>query len=403
MKKGKLLLSLGDFPFPARKNGYSIRYFPIIEHFSKLYDMEALVFCDWPVGDEHVEFASKYFSKISIFHRQNVSLNIWRKLLIRLIAFLPGAKPYECVRYDQKLIDEFLAGRYAGRRFDLVVCASVSMVESVQSYVAANRWCLDVIDSPYALSSRVAKGFLQRDDAFLMGVWERKIVKSVDCACYISPLDRQIGCGNNFDSEKIKVIPNGVYLEDLTSDRVHFEGLTIGYLGHMGYEPNILAAERLYRLFKQVQRAVPDLRLVIIGRDPDDRILALAQDSAVTVTGTVDNIWPFVNAMDFFVFPMITGSGQQNKLLEAMAAKKAVISTNLGNSGVGAIHKHSILVADSDEEIISAMNQLLQNVQMRDEIAISGFSFVKEKYSWPAVFNVLEHSIFEMPKDIPNI
>ncbi|RYZ94405.1 MAG: glycosyltransferase, partial [Moraxellaceae bacterium] len=194
------------------------------------------------------------------------------------------------------------------------------------------------------------------------------------------------------------VIPNGVYLSDVVEEKVSFDGPSVGYLGHMGYTPNIRAAKRLYVLFKQAQKHIPNLFLVIIGRDPSPEILALADDPQVLVTGTVENIWPYVQGVDLFVFPMETGSGQQNKLLEAMAVGKPVISTTLGNSGVRAVHRESVVLADTDEELCNALIEFMSAPEKRTQLGMSGKDFVIRTYAWPSVFRQLNETLFRTVK-----
>jgi polysaccharide biosynthesis protein PslH len=164
----------------------------------------------------------------------------------------------------------------------------------------------------------------------------------------------------------------------------------------MGYPPNIRAAKRLFKILKLAQKSIPELMLVIVGRDPSAEILELENDSSVLVTGSVDNIWPYVKAIDLMVFPMETGSGQQNKLLESMAVGKPVISSALGNSGVGATHGKNIIIADSDEEFAQAICTLTQNPEQKEDLGAQAEQFVHSKYSWPSIFKQLEKSIFSL-------
>src|SRR5690606_18063725 len=110
-------------------------------------------------------------------------------------------------------------------------------------------------------------------DAWMVKRWERNLLAQVEHACYISRLDRQLGAGDHIDKDKIKVIPNGLFLQDHTEEKIHYPFSTIGYLGHMGYPPNIKAALRLYNIFASHKNGLPNTKLVIIGRDPAPEIL----------------------------------------------------------------------------------------------------------------------------------
>ena len=78
----------------------------------------------------------------------------------------------------------------------------------------------------------------------------------------------------------------------------------------------------------------PDVRLVIVGRNPHFRIQALSQLDRVEITGWVDSVLPYLQTATVFVAPLRMGSGTRLKILEAMAAGCAVVTTSLGASGL---------------------------------------------------------------------
>src|SRR4029079_1233690 len=92
---------------------------------------------------------------------------------------------------------------------------------------------------------------------------------------------------------------------------------------------------------------LPELSLYIIGSNPVDSVRALGKKPGVTVTGTVDDIWPYVNAIDLFVFPLWKGTGLKNKVLEAMYAKRPVVTTRIGNEGIDAVSGRDLVICDS--------------------------------------------------------
>jgi glycosyltransferase involved in cell wall biosynthesis len=402
VKKSRLLLCLGDFPFPARKSGYSIRYYPIIQHFSSHFDIDIFATIYWAVADEDLQAARGFCKNVAIYRHQKTAPSLFKKVLTRIKSFIPGSIPFDFINYDQLQMDDFFAKSYSKEHYDLVVCASITLVNTVKKHANFDRLTLDVIDSPYALKLRGANNLIMKIDALLIRYWEQKTIAAVDHASYISPLDRQLGCGHNPPSH-VSVIPNGVYLDDSINASKSFGSLSIGFLGNMAYTPNIQAAKKLYILFKQLQTSFPELKLIIIGRDPVNEITDLAADPNVVITGTVDNIWPYIYGVDLFVFPMMTGSGQQNKLLEAMAARKPIISTSLGNSGVGAIDGTDIIIADTDNSIMEKIQNLLESPESRKKLGDLAYDFVMSKYAWSSVFNKLKCTLFFDKNDTSKI
>ena len=109
----------------------------------------------------------------------------------------------------------------------------------------------------------------------------------------------------------------------------------IVFTGAMNYPPNIVAADFLARLLLPRVRTVrPDTQLVIVGREPDPRVLGLAALDGVDVTGAVDDIRPWLQSAQVFVCPMLSGTGIKNKLLEAMASGLPCVATPLALQGL---------------------------------------------------------------------
>lgn len=358
-----------------------------------MFDVHLLAITDATVSDDQLQYAQQLCGKISIYAKQKKPTSLIKKFLLRIGSLIPGRLPFKYVRYDRIEIENFIKTETKGVTYDVALCVLLDHLHLIKKLVSERRYTLDLIDSPYSTFIRsMEKTLVNNIDAYILRYWERKSLKLVDYACYISPLDRLIGSGTN--SENIGLVPNGLFLQDHIEEKLYFGGKCLGYLGHMGYPPNITAALRLYRIYEKIIKTIPDLKLIIIGRNPSHEIIQLAEsNNNVYVTGSVDNIWPYINGIDLFVFPMEIGSGQQNKLLEAMAAGRPVVSTSLGNSGIGAKHNEQIFIADTDEAIENSIIQLLSNDKKRDELAQQGQLFVHNNYYWPSIFRKVDASL----------
>ncbi|WP_062059819.1 glycosyltransferase family 4 protein [Cellvibrio sp. OA-2007] len=391
--KKKLLLCIPDFPFPARKNGISIRYYPILENAAKSFDIHLIAITNSTPKSADMETAKSICSKVSVFTRTHKKVGALQKIKARFKSLIPNQTPFDYVHYDEQQIANFIKNETAGTEYDVALSVLITHQKWVRKYVSAKRHTLDVIDSPYSTRLRTQKpGLLNRYDSWMVRKWEQNAVNSCDYACYISPLDKAIALGD-LPAKNVGIIPNGLYLQDYSTEKMGFGCTTIGYLGNMAYPPNIRAAIRLYRIFKTLSGTAPDTKLVIIGRTPAAEIQALAEDPNVIVTGSVDNIWPYVNGVDAFVFPMEIGSGQQNKLLETMGAGKPVISTELGNSGIGAQHNEQLIVANTDAEIAQAVTSMLSDAQARENMGFNAREFVNQRYSWESIFSLIDQTL----------
>ena len=78
--------------------------------------------------------------------------------------------------------------------------------------------------------------------------------------------------------------------------------------------------------------------------------MRLAERPGVVVTGTIDDIWSYVNGIDIFVFPLWRGVGVKNKIIEAMYARRPVVTTLVGNEGIEGTVGRDLLVCHTAEE-----------------------------------------------------
>jgi glycosyltransferase involved in cell wall biosynthesis len=83
----------------------------------------------------------------------------------------------------------------------------------------------------------------------------------------------------------------------------------------------------------------------------------------------------------------------QNKILEAMALSVPSITTTLANNAIMAQHKETIWVADTKEELVLGIETLLSDKALYEKIKGNAKEFVRERYNWNTIIEVLSKSI----------
>jgi glycosyltransferase involved in cell wall biosynthesis len=228
--------------------------------------------------------------------------------------------------------------------------------------------------------------------------YERWVAEVLEETWLISEADAQLlrAC---CPGANIRVVPNGVDLEVFHPLGQACEPHSLIFVGHLRVFHNIDAALHLVRdVLPLVRREIPDCALKIVGADPDPAIQRLAQDPAVTVTGFVPDLNDYLNRAAVFVAPLRFAAGVQNKVIEAMAAGRPVVTTSLINSGLGARPEREILIADNAEATADQIKRLLKDEDLRERVGLAGREFVQEKYSWSHVMErvrVIEERLVE--------
>jgi glycosyltransferase involved in cell wall biosynthesis len=190
----------------------------------------------------------------------------------------------------------------------------------------------------------------------------------------------------------VSVIPTGVDTERIRPAAECGGPPRLVFTGTLSYEPNSHGirwfADRAWPL---VRRAVPEATLDIVGRDPPRSVLALARRPGINVVGPVPLVEPYFERAHAVIVPILTGAGVRVKIVEALAAGRAVVSTSLGCEGLPGVEPgRHLLVADTPEQFADAAVRLLNDAPTRQRLAATGRSLAEERYDWRALGDQLE-------------
>lgn len=109
----------------------------------------------------------------------------------------------------------------------------------------------------------------------------------------------------------------------------------IVFTGTMRYPPNVDAAEWFGRdVFPLILKREPGCKFVLVGRDPDQRLLQMAKaNPAIVITGAVKAVFSYLERADLIVIPVRRGTGVKIKLFEALGQGKLVVATKKAIEG----------------------------------------------------------------------
>jgi glycosyltransferase involved in cell wall biosynthesis len=158
------------------------------------------------------------------------------------------------------------------------------------------------------------------------------------------------------------------------------------FTGSMGYRPNVDAALWFVdQVLDKITAHVPDARFFVVGSQPHSRLNSLRDRANVQITGWVPDVNPFLHAAAVYVVPMRMGSGTRLKLLQAMAAGRAVVSTTTGAQGLSVRDGVELRLADSPDDFAQAVIGLLENAEQRQALGAAGMRYVRDNYDWSVI------------------
>ncbi|MGH2516152.1 MAG: glycosyltransferase [Ktedonobacterales bacterium] len=188
-----------------------------------------------------------------------------------------------------------------------------------------------------------------------------------------------------------RVLPTGVDLEYFTAQPRRRHANRLVFSGNLRAPANIAAAEHLLReILPRVWAERPDVRVTLAGANPPRHLTAYASDPRVTVTGTVDDLRPYVAGATVAVSPMTYSAGIQNGILEAMALGTPVVATEAAVSGLAAIPGRDFLVAGATERFAQLLLRLLDDDELWRSLSRSGRAYVERQHAWPRLVRQLE-------------
>jgi len=139
---------------------------------------------------------------------------------------------------------------------------------------------------------------------------------------------------------------------------------------------------------------------LIVGRDPTREVRRLARKPGIVVTGTVPDVHPYLAGTSVVVAPFRIAQGVQNKILEALALGKAVVSTPKPAEAIGARHAEVLLIADSARDFAQCVLSLLESAASQNRFDKAA-EFVRQRFDWQKNLSRLESLLEQASKRGP--
>jgi glycosyltransferase involved in cell wall biosynthesis len=179
------------------------------------------------------------------------------------------------------------------------------------------------------------------------------------------------------------IVPNGV-------DAPRFAAVSpptgnrIVFTGTLDFFPNIDGLEWFCReVWPRVRDARPAAELDVVGRRPHPRVTAL-EGRGVAVHADVPDVLPHLARARLAVVPLRLGSGTRLKALEALAAGRPVVGTNVGLAGLGLTDGEGVLIRDDPAEFARAVVELLGSDEATRQLGGRGAKLAA-RFDWAVV------------------
>lgn len=262
---------------------------------------------------------------------------------------------------------------------------------------------VSVINHEHGLSPLNANYLIRRYQLFLNSL-SAKISRSASIA--VSEDTRAGVIRRGISPQTVSLIYNGIFSEEKQAVSVGSRGeaarefsvsLSAPLVGQIGRLDKNKGQDILIAATQRVLKEFPNAVFFIVGEDFQNNIYrkqlegmadSLNVGSHIIFTGYRADIQDLMNMFDLFVLPS-RKEGLAVVILEAMAARKAVIAANVGGNAEVVVDGQTgtLIPPDNTERLAEAIIWHLKNPQASKAMGEKGYRRVKEYFSLSRMMN----------------
>ena len=272
--------------------------------------------------------------------------------------------------------------------FDLVVCDFVQMARNViglPRLPASLLFQHNVEAEIFKRHSTNDRGWLRRR---YMGLQWRKMRKfesqagtEFDRIVAVSERDRDIYL-RDYGWDHVDVIDTAVDVDYFAPADTEVKPNRVVFVGSLDWLPNEGGVKHFVeQIWPLIRRVYPDATFQAVGRNPSHLLSRLSSHEGVEIVGTVPDVRPYLAEAAVVVVPLLVGGGTRLKIFEAMAMRKAVVSSTIGAEGLPVTDEQHLLIADDPEKFAADVVRLLCNKSLRHRLAEQADRLVQERFT----------------------
>lgn len=389
----KILMLTPYLPFPDSSGG-QIRSYNLIKHLSKKHDITLFSLIKDDKEKRFVSELAKYCKKIEVFKR---SKSPWTLRNILLTGF--GPYPFLVIRNLSPKEREAIKKEIQINNYDLIHAETFYVMPHIPKTKTPILLIEQTIE--YLVYKHYVEGIKNKLLSLILSIdvkklkyWETKFWKKANAVVAVSEVDKKemIKLVPDLD---VSLVPNGVNLSFFKpKNSWDSKNQQILFVANFKWLQNVEAASILLdEIFPKLASQNETVKLRIVGQHIPEEILKRASQRILIDNIREDDQESIREAYFYasvFVSPLKGPGGTRLKHLGAMAAKLPLVTTRVGAEGLGAMNGKEILISDSMEGLVTAVNKVLDNPNFAKKIATNARILVETKYSWDKMAEYLD-------------
>jgi sugar transferase (PEP-CTERM/EpsH1 system associated) len=392
-----LLYLVHRLPYPPNK-GDKVRSFNLLKHLAKQHRIFLGTFIDDPEDEIYLDDVKRYCADVYVARLSPR----WGKL--RSLTGLVSGEALSLPYYRDAGLRQWVQRTITSAPINTAVVFSSVMADYLDDMITLPT-LVDFVDmdsakwTQYASTHAWPLSWLYRREGARLLAFERSVAMRAQRSFFVTDAETDLFRRAAPEaSDRVEAICNGVDSDFFAPENggvsPYPAGITpVVFTGAMDYWPNVDGAVWFANdILPPLRSRHPDLRFYVVGRNPDPAVKALAADSATgtVVTGTVDDVRPYIAHAALVVAPLRIARGIQNKVLEAMAMARPVVATANCAAPINAQVGHDLLAAADVAGFIAHVEALLADSRLGDTIGRNARNRVVAGYSWDAHLSRLD-------------
>ena len=359
------------FPFPLSHGG-AVRIFHLLRETAREFDVELFAFTDGGAPEETAPVL-EFCARVVLVDKPRYREPRWSTL-----------RPPEVGEFRSPAMRQAIDAERRSFGFERLQVEYTQLAEYPGDILVEH----DVTFDLFGQIARRERTLAARWDFFRWRRFEQRAIRRFGRVVVMSKKDAEL-LGPAVPSV---VLENGVDLERFHPDP-ETPGERLLFIGSFRHFPNIAA----YRFF--AERVWPLLRdkfprmtvTVVCGADSLTYWRAFADspeprpEERIRLLGFISDVRPLYVESNLVIVPTTVSAGTNVKVLEAMAMRRAVVSTSSGCAGLGMLHGHSVWVADTPEAFAAGIATLIADPERREQMARAAEAHAARHFDWRSI------------------
>lgn len=162
---------------------------------------------------------------------------------------------------------------------------------------------------------------------------------------------------------------------------------TLIFIGTLSWYPNVAAVRYVAnQLWPKLKKIFPEIVFNVIGANPPEDLLKFSdKEKNFNILGYVDDLNPYLAQATAYLCPIFDGGGTKLKMLDAMAAGKAIIAHETACEGLSMTDGTNVLMCSTPNDFLKNIHTVITNESVRTNLESAARMHAVNRFSSQAI------------------